>query len=201
MPYGQIAGNSSIDAKIKRCFEFVSEEDARKFILRFASLPEVDDTVDERLHAFRELIIGAYLVTQRFPVEHSRLIEDKTPDWSILGDAGEVKAIVEVVTFHRGAAKTADRLYATIQGKFSTYKGLADRNAIPYVVGIHVDFEHTVDESDISECLLHHEYGLFPVYPEVSGAIFFVITGANYPMSYYQNPHAMRPFFIPDGIF
>jgi hypothetical protein len=199
--YGQIAGNRSIDAKIKRCFEFVSEADAEKFVKRFTSLPEVDDTKDERLHAFRELIIGAYLVSEGFCVEHARPIEDKTPDWSILSGAGEPIAFFEVVTFHRGIGPTADRLYTTIQGKFSTYKDLADRHAISYIVGIHVDFEHSVDESEISDCLFHADYGLFSLYPEVSSAIFFVIMRASYLITYYANPHTKRPFVIRSGIF
>ncbi|MGA2703913.1 MAG: hypothetical protein ABSH35_22795 [Isosphaeraceae bacterium] len=201
MKYGQIAGNRSIDAKIKRCFELISEEDASKFERRFANLPKVDDTNDERLHAFRELIIGAYLVTQGFRVQHSRPIEGKTPDWSILGDEDVLDALVEVVTFHRGVGKTTDRLYATIQGKFSTYKDLADRHEIPYVVGIHVDFEHTVDDDEIDDCLFNDQYGLFALYPEVRGAIFCVVDVASYPIRYYRNPDAKRPLTIRDGIF
>ena len=150
---------------------------------------------------FRELIIGAYLATQGFRVQYSRLINDKTPDWSILGEADDLRALVEVVTFHRGAGETIDRLYATVQGKFSVYKNLAEQHAIPYVVGIHIDFEESVDNCEISECLFHDEYGLFSLYPEVSGAIFFDIMVASYPMTYYQNPHEKRPFSVPNGIF
>jgi hypothetical protein len=201
MEYGQIAGNRAIDAKIKYCFQFMSPADVGKFVKRFASLPEVHDTRDERLHVFRELIIGAYLGSEGFQIEYARLIEEKTPDWTILGQGGDPIALIEVVTFHCGVGKTSDRLYTTVQGKFSVYKELADRCGLPYIVGIHVDFEHDVDESEISECLLHDEYGLFALYPEVSGAIFFVIMRASYPMTFHENPHAKRPFVIRSGIF
>ena len=201
MEYGRIAGNSSIDAKIKYCFQFIHEDDARQFVKKLASLPQVDDTVDERLHVFRELIIGAYLGRQGLHVRYSKPVDGKTPDWSILADTDALAALVEVVTFHWGAGPTADRLYATVQGKFSTYKNLADRHAIPYVVGIHIDFMASVDTDDIVDCLYHGEYGLFAQYPGVSGAIFFDIMGACYPMTYYRNPQATRPFIIPNGVF
>ncbi len=201
MEYGQIAGNRSIDAKIKRCFEFISEKDAKQFVKKFASLPHVEDTIDERLHVFRELIIGAYLVTQGFRVQYSRALDKKTPDWSILGDGDKLTAIVEVVTFHPGKGKTEDRLHATIKGKFSIYKELAEQHRVPYVVGIHVDFMHTIDDADIQDCLFQDEVGLFSLYPEVSGAIFFVVDVASYPITFYQNPYAKRPFVISNGIF
>src|SRR5271157_4646500 len=196
MEYGQIAGNRSIDAKIKRCFEFISEKDAKQFVKKFASLPHVDGTIDERLHLFRELIIGAYLVTQGFRVQYSRPLDKKTPDWSILGDVDKLTALVEVVTFHPGKGKTKDRLYAKIEGQFSIYKDLAEQHSVPYVVGIHVDFMHTIDDDDIYDCLFHGKDGLFSLYPEVSGAMFFVVDVASYPITYYQNPHAKRPFVI-----
>jgi hypothetical protein len=108
---------------------------------------------------------------------------------------------VEIVTFHPGTGKTGDRLYAKIKGKFSIYKELADQHTLPYVVGIHVDFMHTIDNDDIHVCLFHDEGGLFSLYPEVSGAIFFVVDVASYPITYYQNPYAKRPFVISNGIF
>jgi hypothetical protein len=147
------------------------------------------------------VIIGAYFAAQGLHVRYSWPVDGKTPDWCILGKADDLKAITEVVTFHRGAGKTVDRLYATIQGKFSVYEQLADQHAIPYIVGIHIDFEESVDEDEISECLVHPEYGLFAGYPEVSGAIFFDLIVASYPIMYYQNPHAKRPFAVPDGVF
>ena len=196
----QIAGNRSIDRKIKQCFEVISRDDAAKIRKKFADLPKNETTQDERLHLFRELIFGAYLTSQGFRVQYSREIDDKTPDWSMLGDGDKLDGLAEVVTFHPGRGSQSDRLYARIQGKFSIYKDLADQQEVPYVVGIHVDFSHEVEEADIRDCLFHEDYGLFALYPEVSGAMFFVIDVNRYPMTYYQNPYAKRSLFIPNGI-
>jgi hypothetical protein len=40
MKYGQIAGNNSINAMIYRCFEYICEEDERRFVKQFQEQPQ-----------------------------------------------------------------------------------------------------------------------------------------------------------------
>ena len=56
-----IAGNKSIDRKIKECFSLIAPEDVATIHKKLLELPRVDHTQDERLHLFRTLIFGAYL--------------------------------------------------------------------------------------------------------------------------------------------
>jgi hypothetical protein len=200
MDNAPIAGNRSIDRKIKECFALITPEDADKIRRKFAELPRLDDTQDERLHLFRELILGAYLTTLGRRVRYARLLDGLTPDWSLLDQSGELEGIVEVFTFHPGAQPVSDRLYGKAEEKFLAYRELAARHEIPFVVGIHVDFTHDVDESDIRDCLYNEEYGLLVRFPEASGALFSVIDVNRYPIEYYPSPHARWPIEIPNGI-
>ena len=84
MKYGQIAGSKSVNAAIYRCFEFISETDARSFVKKFATQRHDNDQV---MCAFRELILGAFLGSRGLTVESERPIEGKTPDWTIVEGA------------------------------------------------------------------------------------------------------------------
>ncbi len=84
--YGQIAGNTSINAMIYRCFEYICEEDQRKFVKKFREQPHDSDQIK---HTFRELVLGAYLGSNSFRVKHDYVIDDQTPDWSILDMEGQ----------------------------------------------------------------------------------------------------------------
>lgn len=97
MKYGQIAGNQSINATIYRCFEYVSEEDARKFVKKFDN--QLHDEV-QVMHTFRELILGGYLRLNGLNARHDYRIDTETPDWCILSETLEVKGIIELTNFH-----------------------------------------------------------------------------------------------------
>ena len=200
MKYGVIAGNSSINRTIYRCFEHIREEDAHALAKKFLSLPRTEDN-DERMHTFRELILGAFLGTLGHRVIHERPVCGKTPDWSIVNQDDALLAIVEVVNFNAGRGSNVDRLYAATQGKFTTYKQLAEDQGVPYIVGIHGDFFADVEPDEMEEVLFHPDYGLFRAYPEVSGVLFFVVSVSSYPITYHPSPNATRPFDIPSGIF
>ncbi len=109
--------------------------------------------------------------------------------------------MIEVVNFNAGRGHNIDRLYATTQGKFATYKQLAHDQQVPYIVGIYGDFFADVEPEEMTEVLFHPETGLFSAYPEVSGVLFFVVSVSRYLVTYYSNPDAARPFVVPSGVF
>jgi hypothetical protein len=134
MRYGQIAENRQIDASIYQCFEFIREEDERKFIRKFRQQPPDQSQI---LHSFRELIVGAFLASNGFDIKHDNENDGQTPDWGILDNDLCLRGIVELVNFHPDKATedsikrdTRDgniwcdwvqpnnsRLYRCIQGK------------------------------------------------------------------------------------
>ena len=85
MKYGQIAGSNSINAMIYHCFEYICEEDERKFAKKFQ---EQHHDSDQIMHTFRELVLGSYLSSIGFRVRHDYVIDNLTPDWSILDMEG-----------------------------------------------------------------------------------------------------------------
>jgi len=95
--YSQIAGNRLLDAMIRRCFEYLCEEDVRKFIKKFRQQRHESDQI---MHTFRGLILGAYLSGNGLGVRHEHGLNGKTPDWCILNDESEVTGICELVNFH-----------------------------------------------------------------------------------------------------
>ncbi len=155
--YGQIAGNTSINAMIYRCFEYICEEDQRKFVKKFQEQPHDSDQI---MHTFRELVLGGYLSSKGFTVKHDYVIDDQTPDWSILDVEGQsITGIVELANFHIDKASENDikeqkhargiasywrdqnkdnvaRLYHSIWCKASVYKSLTEKLQVPYVVGV-----------------------------------------------------------------
>ena len=83
--YGQIAGNKSIDRLIYRCFEYICQEDALKFLRKFRE--QAGDS-DQNMHTFRELVLGAYLGSSGFDVRYDYRVDGKTPDWCIVERVG-----------------------------------------------------------------------------------------------------------------
>ena len=160
MKYGQIAGNNSINATIYCCFEYVCEEDKRKFVKKFQEQPHDSDQI---MHTLRELVLGAYLSSNGFRVRHDYVIDDQTPDWSILDVEGQsITCIVELTSFHidkatekeieeqlraKGIAgywrdqnkENVERLYHVIWCKAQVYKSLIEKLQVPYVVGVFVE--------------------------------------------------------------
>jgi hypothetical protein len=218
MKYGQIAGNKSINVVIYRCFEYLPDEDARLFARKFREQSHNNEQV---MHTFRELLVGGFLGWHGFSVRYNRALDGKTPDWSILDQNSVLQAVVELVNFHADRATESDierdraaglpwvgwmpshvsRLYDRIHQKASVYKELVERKSVAYVVAVYSEFTANVDISELRECLLSGESGLFHLYPSLSGALFFEERSGHYPFTYIESPHAARKASLPSGEF
>lgn len=204
--YGQIAGSKRISDAINSCFQFLNDSEAEKFVREFKELPHDAGQV---MHTFRELILGAYLAKYDFQMSHDYEIDSKTPDWSILDENSLPKCICELLNFHCDAETSTDiirqinekdiwcnfvkpnteRLYHKIKEKASKYKSIVRKHKLPYIIAVFGEFTAVVDEYEIDECL-SGETGLFEMYPEVSGLLYFEESAGSYLFSYKPNPHA-----------
>ncbi len=173
------------------------------------------------MHLFRELLVGAYLRLNGHKAVYEREVAGKTPDWCVVKRDDRPEAIVEVMTFHIDQRTDDDiwetwksrptwcgflgnnspRLYSKMHSKFSKYASLAEEEHLPYVLSLHGDFFADVEAKEIEECLLSGDTGLLALYPAVSGFLYFEIQGGTYIFKYTANPHAISPFYIPDGVF
>jgi hypothetical protein len=222
MKYGQIAGNTKINATIYYCFEHMCEDDERKFVKKFREQPHDSDQI---MHTFRELVLGAYLIASGFRVRYDCVIHGQAPDWSILETEGEsISAVVELTSFHIDkAAETeieeqmhiggmafhwrdksidnVERLYHSIWRKASVYKSLTERLQVPYVVGVFGEFTAAVDLEEVRLCLFDEETGLFGMHPELSGVMYFEEVSGQYSFNYLNNAGALRGIELPSGIF
>lgn len=222
MKYDQITGNKKIDRFICCFFEYVCEEDQRKFTKKFRELPSYSD---QTMHTLRELIIGAHLRANGFQVRHDYDVDNKTPDWCILSDESAVIGIVELMNFHidkateieirrqcetkvnytywrDGNKDNVDRLYQRIEDKAQRYRSQAISLKVPYVVAVFGEWEAAMDFDDIRLCLFCKETGLFGEYPEMSGVLYFVEQNAlRYLFYYTENPNASQPITMPTGVF
>ena len=218
MKYGQIACNKSINDSIYRCFEYIHEADARMFVKKFGEQRHNNTQV---MHAFRELVLGAYLSSSGFNVRYDKPVDLSTPDWCILDEISQLNGIVELTNFHtdketeteihealhtRGSwvdwmPSNDDRLYQTVWEKARVYKALVEKYCVPYVIAVFGEFTAVVDMDELRSCLFHNKTGLFVLYPTVSGILFFVENSGKYDFKYMPNPHANRGIHIQGGIF
>jgi hypothetical protein len=194
--YGQIAGSKSVNAAIYRCFEFISEIDAKSFVKKFAAQRHDNDQV---MCAFRELILGAFLGSKGLSVENERPIDGKTPDWTVLQGV-EPACIIELVNFHRAQAFHPDRLYHVIHKKCAVYAPVVEARGLPYVVSLYGHFLADLNREEVEACLHDPETGLFKEYPYVSGLLFFDDNFARYRFVFLPNHLASRPFTLPEGV-
>lgn len=123
MSYGQIAGSSRVNAAIYRCFEFIPESDAARFVRKFAEQPHDEDQV---MHTFRELILGAFLGSRGLTVQSERPIAGKTPDWSVLC-GGELQCVIELTDFHTDQSTEED-----MTARFAAQQMWAGRSTTPF---------------------------------------------------------------------
>jgi hypothetical protein len=215
MQYGNFTNNPSVDAAIYRCFDLLSDADARAFATKFRKQPLAADQIK---HTFRELILGAFLADNRLAVQHERPIGSKTPDWSIL-ENGDLKCIVEVVNFHTDqpirdaidAQLTAGgmamafqpdhsiRLYGRLESKFTAYARILQQYELPYAVGLFLQFDAPVNREQIDVCIFAEADGLFAAHPSVTGLMIYDEMAGTYRFNYIPNPHATRPFTLPGG--
>jgi hypothetical protein len=219
MPYGEITENKAINATIYRCFEHIQEGDARRFVEKFR---DQRDEGNQVMHTFRELVLGAYLGCKGFEVRHEYSIAGKKPDWCVMSRTGAVECIVELTNFHldmatereieeqirsKGIASVwlpdmEDRLYHCIWSKAPAYKALAEKKDIAYVIAVSSDFKAPVDwEEELYPSLTNPDYGLFSLYPPLSGVLHFKETCQRYVFGYLANPEAHRTMHLPNGVF
>ena len=171
MKYGQIAGNNSINLMIYRCFGYIGDEDAPKFVKKFKALLKDEVQV---MHTFRELVLGAYLALTGFNVRYEYAVGTQTPDWCVLDESSSPKAVFELTNFHLDKVTEDDidaklqttgvwlhwqepndnRLYHSIQRKASTYKAMAERISVPYVVAVFGEFTAAVNLDELNQCLI-----------------------------------------------
>jgi hypothetical protein len=221
MKYGQIAGNRHINALIYHCFGYLCEEDEQKFVRKFREQPPDSDQI---MHTFRELVLGAYLSSSGFKVRHDYAVDSQTPDWCILDEKPAVIGIVELTNFHidkateneieeqlqaRGIAwywrdenkDNADRLYHCIWHKAQVYKVLLEKLRVPYIIALSPESQAAIDfKEEVCPCLFEEKTGLFEMYSEVSGVLYFEERPrGQYSFYYALNPNALR--VLPIGIF
>ena len=218
MKYGQIAGNRHINAFIYLCFEYVSEKDEQKFVKKFREQPQ--DSA-EIMHTFRELILGAYLCSRGLRAKYDYIVNGRTPDWSVFDNDSSLCAIVELTNFHldlatenevkeqlyskriayvwRDANKdNIDRLYQAIWHKAGIYQRLVQKKEIPYVVAVFGEFRAAIDFEEVCFCLVDEESGLFNMYPELSGVLYFEEHSGHYFFNYAGNPSASHILALPN---
>jgi hypothetical protein len=218
MKYGQIAGSKAINYAIYKCFEYLYEEDQRKFVKKFSEQPHDSD---QCMHTFRELILGAYLSSKGFRVMHEYPIEGKTPDWCILDNRSQVVCVVELVNFHIDTITESEiakqiqakniaaywqddnsnirRLYYSIWDKSVKYQSLIEKIGVPYIISAFIDFKVVMDNEEINVCLHSDNSGLFQLYPYVSGVLHFKENDGQYLFKYERNTNTLRDLL--GGVF
>jgi hypothetical protein len=73
---------------------------------------------------------------------------------------------------------------------------------VPYIVAVFGEFRAAIDfEEEVCPCLFDEEFGLFRMYPDVSGVLYFEETSGRYLFRYAHNPNALRAFDLPSGVF
>jgi hypothetical protein len=217
MKYGQIAGNKHINAFIYHCFEHISEEDVQKFVKKFREQPQDSSEI---MHTFRELILGAYLCSIGLRGRYDYSIDGKTPDWCIFDKDSSLCALVELTNFHldlateseikeqlrsemvasvwRDANKdNSERLYQAIWYKAGVYHHLVQEKRISYVVAVFGEFRAATDFGEVCLCLTDKESGLFNMYPELSGVLYFEACSRSYSFNYANNPSTLHPIALP----
>jgi hypothetical protein len=214
----QIAGSKKINDTIYRSFQYLKYSEVEKFIREFKEQPHDEVQV---MHTFRELILGAFLSQNDLQMYHNYEIDSKTPDWCVLDDSSRPQCIIELVNFHPDTETSADiinqiqekgiwcnfvkpnteRLYNAIWEKASKYKSLARKYKLQYVVSVFGEFTASVDQEELNECLFDEETGLFKLYPEVSGLLYFEESSGVYLFFYKPNPFANVAMNIPSGRF
>lgn len=218
MKYGQIAESRKINEMIYFCFQYISDIEARKFVLKFKNQPHESLQI---MHTFHELILGAFLSKNGHTVKSEYKINSKTPDWCIFNGNSQPQCIIELVNFHPDIDTSSeisrqikekgiwcnfktpntDRLYQTIWGKSATYKSIVNQFNLSYIVCVFGDFFAIIDQEELNECIFDTKIGIFELYPEVSGLLYFEESSGSYFFTYKPNPNAHRSMYVPSGQF
>jgi hypothetical protein len=219
--YGQIAPSKNTDHAIYCCFEHLCNKDRQRFVGKFRDQPPTSEQI---MDTFRELILGAYLISRGFQARYEHSVDGETPDWCILNSGRAVIAIIEVTTFHIDAVTESDiakqmqtggmsvywrdgnrnnieRLYHCILSKMQKYRRLTEKLGVPYIVGIFPDRKTAVELEEVrARCLYAENSGLFELCPHVSGVLCSEQYDQAYSFEYERSPHALRTFDIPNGV-
>ena len=216
--YGRIAESERLNEFIYHCFQSLKESEIAKFVNEFHNQPHDKTQV---MHTLRELILGAYLSQLGLQMTHNYIIDAKTPDWCAMDETSQPKYVIELVNFHPDTEMSADivaqirekgiwcnfvkpnteRIYHAIWEKASKYKSLVSRNKLPYIVSVFGEFTSFLDEEEINQCLFDEETGLFELYPEVSGLLYFEESFGIYYFTFKPNPFADSRIEISSGTF
>ena len=208
MRYGVLAGNSSINSRIYEMFESIDPRDIPAFVKKFRN-----ESDDQRFHTFRELILGAELCRKGLKLRYEKKIGDRTPDWTILTQDGEVNEILDVATLHQRRVKDlgigqtvanghiwtgwvtvpADHIYSKIQSKADSYSDLAAQGSMPYTVCLFGEFTACVDPAQIEHVLYTHHGGIFQDRPELSGVLYFHERSGVYHYTHFPNHSSLAP--------
>jgi hypothetical protein len=215
--FGQIAGNQSVNQTIYHCFEYISKNDAIRFVTKFNKQKDNNTQV---MHTFRELILGAYLNANGFNAKYELEIDKKTPDWCILNSNSIPVGIAECVNLEANIETSIDiakqlstkshasymqdahkdntaRLLDRIQEKAQTYHDLVIKNKIFYIIATFVAFELKIDfRNEVYPYLFGENGNLFQQNPEVSAVLCFAENGPWYMFDNALNPQAVKPLFF-----
>jgi hypothetical protein len=147
----------------------------------------------------------------------------RPPDWSFLSPDGDLVGLLDVVNFHnvekteryikdnlapapapmvcvwKDPSAIRQKLYTAFEDKFVAYKGLIERLRLPYVIGFFETFFAPLNLEDYRDALMHGEYGLFRIHPQVSGVLLGV--ESPYRFVYFPNPRAAASFDLPSENF
>lgn len=214
MRYDKITDIKEVKNIINHCFEHLCEEDQQRFVRK---LQEQSGNSDQEVHTFNELILGAYLSLMGFEVRYEYSVDNKTPDWCILDKESAVIGIIELVNFHRDKDtenkidkghsfwsrenKNNGRLYEGIWNKMQKYRALVEKLKVPYIIAICPDWRAGIDFQRLLPCLHHNESGLFQMYQDVSGVLYFEGNLEQYSFRYEHNPYALRKVDLSNGVF
>jgi len=197
------------------------EIEQRKFVKKFRDQPHHQSQI---MHTLPELVCGAYLSNLGFQVVHEFRLNGKTPDWCFVDDKTIPQAFIDTATIHidketdddierqlrakgvatywmNGKNNNVDRLYTAIQKKAVEYRELSDSLLLPFIIAMRSDFRIQFDLEEILSCLLSDEYGIFMLYPHVSGLLLFEDHGAQYAFRYFENSKSVRKFNLRDGLY
>jgi hypothetical protein len=219
----QLVENSSINETIYRCLEYIQEKDREKFLRKFCQLKNVDNQFQ---HTYRELLIGAFLVSRKNGVHYNKEIDNQTPDWILQDKESGIQCIIEVVNFHlnntleQGVIHNLEnehssfvavppnnqRLHQAIERKIEKYTNLVSTQNTPYIVVLSSLPTADVNSEEPIECL-DGESGLFKNYRILTG-VMLVYQQAfpdelidryvfKHVFEYFANPRTIRPYSLP----
>lgn len=208
MQFGVLAGNEHINSRIYQMLEQIDPIDVQAFVRKFRS-----ERDEQRMHTFRELVVGSHLRTNGLNARYEQMVLGKTPDWVICNSENDLTELVDVVSLHQrretetdmlGTLSTGavwsgwvtippDHLYAKIEQKANLYSSLVGSLSVPYTVFLFGEFLASVDAEEVEYVLREHHGGLFPTLPTLAGLSYFTESAGTYNYTYYANGEATFP--------